>query len=173
MFFSLTPKVRGVRRATQPGMELHPNTTDWHGRFRMVSNASNDYRIDREWQRAKHGDYTGIAGIHTQDQAVTESMGAIYDRSQEHLGSSDAMVIRTRRRLMDAARALVENGTVPPGVDHPEIYRQRSGGIILPEAANWVEATQALRQAYVAHPELDPAVAGRIPGQQPPKRVIA
>jgi phthalate 4,5-dioxygenase oxygenase subunit len=167
MFFSLTPKVRGVERSTQPGMELHPNTTDWYGRFRMVSDSTNDYRIDREWQR--NGDYTGIAGIHTQDQAVTESMGPIYDRTTEHLGSSDAMVIRTRRRLLDAARALVERGTVPPGVDHPEVFRQRSGGIILPEGTNWVAATEELRKAYVTHPELDPAKAGRIGGQQPPK----
>jgi phenylpropionate dioxygenase-like ring-hydroxylating dioxygenase large terminal subunit len=167
MFFSLTPKVRGVQRATQPGMELHPNTTDWYGRFRMVSDITNDYRIDRAWQR--NGDFTGIAGIHTQDQAVTETMGAIFDRTQERLGSSDAMVIRTRRRLLDAARALVDQGVIPPGVDHPEVYRQRSGGIVLPENTNWVEATAELRKAYVPHPELDPAKAGRLGGQQPPK----
>ena len=47
------------------------------------------------------GNYTGIAGIHAQDQAVTESMGPIYDRTQEHLGTTDAMVIRVRRRLID------------------------------------------------------------------------
>ena len=148
---------------------MHPNTSDWYGRFRLVSDSRNDYRIDREWQRMKGGDYTGIAGIHTQDQAVTESMGAIYDRTQEHLGSSDAMVIRTRRRLLDAARALGERGTIPPGVDHPEVYRQRSGGVIVPEGTNWVEATAELRKAYVPHPELNPALAGRTGGQQPLK----
>jgi phthalate 4,5-dioxygenase oxygenase subunit len=169
MFFNLTPKTRGVQRARQKGMEMHPNSTDWHGRFRLVSDGRNDYRIDREWQRMKGGDYTGISGIHTQDQAVTESMGPIYDRTQERLGSSDAMVIRTRRRLLDAARALSEHGTIPPGVDHAEYYRQRSGGIILPEATSWVEATAELRKAYVPHPELDPALAGRTGGQQPPK----
>jgi len=168
MFFSLTPRMRGVERATQPGMELHPNTTDWYGRFLMVSDASNDYRIDRDWQRSG-GDFTGIAGIHTQDQAVTETMGAIFDRSHERLGSSDAMIIRTRRRLLDAARALTQDGTIPPGVDQPDVYRQRSGGIILPADSNWVEATQELRKAYVAHPELNPAMAGRIGGQQPQK----
>jgi phthalate 4,5-dioxygenase oxygenase subunit len=172
MFFSLTPKMPGVVRSVAPGMELHPHTTDWYGRFRMLADSTNDYNIDREWQRSG-GDFTGIAGIHTQDQAVTESMGAIYDRTKEHLGSSDAMVIRTRRRLLQAARELEQNGTVPPGVDQPEIYRQRSGGIILPEGTDWVEATQELRRAYAPHPELDPALAGRIGGQQPPKRASA
>ena len=53
-----------------------------------------------------------------------------------------------------------ENGTTPPGVEQPEAYRQRSGGVILDEGADWVEATRDLRQAYVDHPELDPAVVG-------------
>jgi hypothetical protein len=172
MFFNLSPKMGRVQRGRQPGTEMHPNTSDWYGRFRLVSDTRNDYRIDREWQRMKGGDYTGIAGIHTQDQAVTESMGAIYDRTLEHLGSSDAMVIRTRRRLLDAARALGERGTIPPGVDHPEVYRQRSGGVIVPEGISWVEATAQLRKAYVAHPELNPALAGRTGGQQPLKPTL-
>jgi hypothetical protein len=87
-------------------------------------------------------------------------MGPLYDRGSEHLGAADAMVIRVRRRLLDAARALAEEGITPPGVDKPEIYRQRSGGVFLPRGADWVEATRELRQAFVDHPELDPAIAG-------------
>ena len=142
------------------GGEQLPRTSDWFGRFRLVSRWENDFRIDRGVQR-RNEDYTGIAGIHTQDQAVTESMGSIYDRSQEHLGSSDTMIIRVRRRLMDAARELVEHGTVPYSAEHPEVYRQRSGGVILPDGVEWVEATRELRRAYLEHPELDPAMAGR------------
>ena len=50
---------------------------------------------------------------------MTWSMGTIFDRSQEHLGSTDTLIIRVRRRLLAAARALEERGTTPPGVDHP------------------------------------------------------
>ena len=39
----------------------------------------NDYLIDREVQRTKT--YSGIDGISQQDQMVTESMGAITDRT--------------------------------------------------------------------------------------------
>lgn len=138
---------------------LLPNTTDWYGRFRLEANAANDYKIDRDRQRRKE-DYTGIPGIHTQDQAVTESMGTIYDRASERLGSSDVMVIRVRRRLIEAARGFAERGLTPPGVDSPEVYRQRSGGAFLPRDANWLEATAELRKAFVQHPELDPALAG-------------
>ena len=112
----------------------------------------NDHGIDREAQRTQS--FTGIDGIHLQDQAITESMGPIIDRSIEHLGSSDAMVIRTRRCLIRAAQALREEGTTPPGVDDPQLYRQRSGGVILPRTADWLEATQELRQAFVEHPAL-------------------
>jgi phthalate 4,5-dioxygenase oxygenase subunit len=115
--------------------------------------------IDRDKQRRKD-DYTGIPGIHTQDQAITESMGTIYDREKERLGTSDVMVIRVRRRLMEAARALADRGVTPPGVDTPEVYRVRSGGTFLPKNADWLADTGELRKAFVEHPELDPAMAG-------------
>ena len=35
---------------------------------------------------------------------MTEAMGPIYRRWKEHLGSTDAMVIFVRRRLLDAAQ---------------------------------------------------------------------
>ncbi|MGH7388101.1 MAG: Rieske 2Fe-2S domain-containing protein [Candidatus Rokuibacteriota bacterium] len=136
-----------------------PDTTDWLGKFRLVQNKDNDYRIDRHAQR--RDSFTGIAGIHQQDQAITESMGAIIDRTQEHLGTSDAMIIRTRRRVINAARALRDAGVVPPGVDHPEVYRCRSGGVILPRSADWIGATSGLRQAFVQsapEPVVTPAV---------------
>jgi phenylpropionate dioxygenase-like ring-hydroxylating dioxygenase large terminal subunit len=139
--------------------KLPPNTTGWLGRFRLEANEGNDYLLDRDRQE-RDEEYSGIEGIHTQDQAITESMGPIYDRSQEHLGSSDAMVIRVRRRLIASARALAERGATPPGVDRPEAYRQRSGGVVLDADADWVEATKDLRRAYVTHPGLDPAIVG-------------
>jgi phthalate 4,5-dioxygenase len=73
-------------------------------------------------------------------------MGPIYDRTQEHLGTSDAMVIRTRRRVINAAKALRDRGEVPPGVDDATVYRCRSGGVILPRDANWLDATKELRR---------------------------
>jgi phenylpropionate dioxygenase-like ring-hydroxylating dioxygenase large terminal subunit len=133
------------------GFEFLPETGDWLGKFRLTQHKGNDYLIDRESQRTDS--YTGIAGIHQQDQAVTESMGPIYDRSNEHLGTSDAMVIRTRRRVINAARALSDSAATPPGVDTPEVYRHRSGGVILPREADWLAATKGLREAFAPAPE--------------------
>jgi hypothetical protein len=61
------------------------------------------------------------------------------------------MIIYTRRALLRAARALRETGETPLGVDHPEVFAQRSGGVILPRSANWFEATAELRKAFVHH----------------------
>jgi hypothetical protein len=138
---------------------LLPNTTDWYGRFRTPNQPENDYLIDRDAQRANQGPngYTGIEGVGPQDAAMqgSASMGWIYDRSQEHLGTSDAMIIRVRRRLMAAARALADAGTVPPGVDQPEGYRLRSGGLLMKKGTDWLEATRELQKAYVDHEGLD------------------
>jgi phthalate 4,5-dioxygenase len=115
-----------------------PRTTDWLGRWRLAGNATNDWLIDRSAQR-ENRIYSGISGgAHRQDQAVTESMGPITDFAFEHLAPSDAMIGFTRRRLLRAVQALQETGTVPPGVDEPDIYlRARSGEIMAGTGENW------------------------------------
>ncbi|MGH2366185.1 MAG: Rieske 2Fe-2S domain-containing protein [Chloroflexota bacterium] len=139
-----------------------PNRTDWLGRFRIPPTGENDFFIDRQAQRANRGvnGYSGIPGVTVQDAAMTWSMGPIYDRSKEHLGTSDTMVIEVRRRLIRAARALAELGEAPPGVDAPEAYAVRSGGIFLPKGADWFMATVELRKAFVDQADVDMAING-------------
>jgi phthalate 4,5-dioxygenase len=125
-----------------------PNTTDWYGRWRLNGRSENDWLVNREAQ-AHGGNFTGIAGIHAQDQAVTESMGPITDHLSEHLGPSDMMIMRTRRRLLAAARALAKNDTMPPGVDDPEkMYRVRSGDFLTEAGLDWQQAYD--RQMHAA-----------------------
>ena len=122
------------------------DSTDWLGRFRPIANKSNDYLVDRELQvdmevdpsQPLRGTYTGIPGP-GQDPMAQETMGTIYDRTQEHLGTSDAMIIQTRRSLIKAAKALRDHGTPPPGVDDPKLYRMRSGGALLPKHVSGLE----------------------------------
>jgi phthalate 4,5-dioxygenase len=98
----------------------------WSGRgpadldagFKPKRNLSNDYLIDRRLQKTT---MTGITGINTQDFAVQEAMGQIKDRSNEHLGRSDQVVILLRKMLLDSV-ARVERGEAPVGVD-PASYR--------------------------------------------------
>jgi phenylpropionate dioxygenase-like ring-hydroxylating dioxygenase large terminal subunit len=145
--------------------EMVPDGTGWYERSRPRAQEENDYLIDREMQ--KNGEsYTGLPSVFLEDQALTESMGYIYQRTQEHLGTTDSMIIRVRRALIRAAEALREQGVVPPGVDSPEAYAQRSGGVILPRNVDWFEATRDLRKAFVQHTtEEIEASLGRKPGE--------
>ena len=96
-----------------------------------------DFLMDLE---AKKKSFTGIPSVRLQDAAVLWSMGPIMDRTLEHLGTSDAAIIRVRRKLIAAARQLHEHGTVPPGVDEPELYTLRTCNVSLPRGVEWEEA---------------------------------
>jgi nitrite reductase/ring-hydroxylating ferredoxin subunit len=134
------PRRGNATRNWQGWNRMLPNTTDWIGKFRFAQNASNDYLIDREAQKRKETTYSGIfGGPDPEDRAVQESMGGIYDRTLEHLATTDAMIIRTRRKLINAAKALRDNGTVPPGVDKPHLYRMYSGGAIVPRGVSAID----------------------------------
>jgi phthalate 4,5-dioxygenase len=128
-----------------------PNTTDWLGRWRLAANASNDWGLDRT---AQHDGaiYSGIEGIHLQDQAVTESMGPILDRTFEHLAASDQMVARTRRRLLTAARALRDRRVPPPGVENVEVFRDARGGYFVSAGANGWQDAYAEQLAAASRP---------------------
>jgi phthalate 4,5-dioxygenase oxygenase subunit len=158
MFVSLSwrgspPSIRPLNNGqTVPGSRLGfdylPNTTDWYGRWRLTQNPSNDWMIDRAAQKTES--FTGIASIHGQDQAVTESMGGITDHDFENLGPSDIMIARTRRRLLRAARAFDKDGKVPPGVDDPDIYfHVRSGDFVADEKIAWRDAYEAQVRAAI------------------------
>jgi phthalate 4,5-dioxygenase oxygenase subunit len=119
-----------------------PNTTDWFGRWRLRANSSNDYELDRSVQRSKS--FTGIEGVQLQDQAIQESMGEIADRENEFLASSDVMVARVRKLLVDAAVAWRDKKTLPHAANHPDIYNGVRGGQFLAAPdADWVEAYEA------------------------------
>jgi phthalate 4,5-dioxygenase len=111
------------------------------GTYRPLANKDNDYLMDRAAQR--RGDtYSGIDGIAIQDGSLQESMGPIVDRTRENLVSTDNGIIMARHRLMRAARALAEKGTLPPGVDLAH-QRVRSAAVILPPDQAFKDAAKA------------------------------
>jgi phthalate 4,5-dioxygenase oxygenase subunit len=95
------------------GVEMGVDIID-DQRYEKRQNRHNDWLQDREKMRRGES-FTGISGVNQQDFAVEESMGRIYDRSKEHLGAGDVAVIRMRRLMIDAARA-VERGELPLGL---------------------------------------------------------
>lgn len=104
------------------GLDVHlppqgylPATSEAWSQWIPKLNRSNDYGLDREAQRTLA--FSGLPGIWAQDRACTEGMGAIMDRTTEHLASSDVAVIQMRRMLINAATELDQYGTRPPGLD--------------------------------------------------------
>jgi hypothetical protein len=133
-------------------VKMLPNTSEWLGRWRMAMNEDNDWGMDREAQRSNKI-YSGIDGVHLQDQAITESMGPVTDFAFEHLAPSDQMITRTRRRLLHAARALRDKGEQPPGADDPGVYRgARSGYFVNPDDQGAWHEVYAKTLAAAIHP---------------------
>ena len=163
MFYSLSRRPREHGQPNRPAARpanaqsaLLPDSTDWFGRSQLWAAKPRQTTIGSIARHSGVGrSFTGLETIHLQDQAVTESMGPILNRAIENLGSADMMVIRVRRRLLEAARALADHKVVPPGVDSPEVYQVRSGGVFLPEDQDWLEGIAELLPAYVEHPEID------------------
>ena len=99
--------------------------------------------IDREAQRL--GSVTGIKSQTQQDRAVNEPppVGPIFDRTKEHLGTSDAVIIQMRRVMLRAVRELGEGiGTLRRA---PRVPLQcLSGGLGLEEGRVFRRGRQGL-----------------------------
>ena len=140
--------------AMQRGLSIHimdyaPATSDAYGDIRPATQKQNDYLIDWEVQRQRK--YFGVPGVGAQDQAITESQQPIVDRTQERLGRADLGIIRVRQWLLDAAVALRDRGTLPPGMD-PASFRIRPASVLLPKEVPWVEGSRERRVARLTSP---------------------
>jgi nitrite reductase/ring-hydroxylating ferredoxin subunit len=94
-------------------------------------------RWGQDRARMKHS-FTGIEGVVPEDYACAISMGPIYDRSREHLAPADQLIVRMRRRMLQAAREL-ESG-IEPYMLKPEESLILSGKMnVLPENVQWQE----------------------------------
>jgi phenylpropionate dioxygenase-like ring-hydroxylating dioxygenase large terminal subunit len=81
-------------------------------------NKSNDYGFDPHEQQ--HQTFTGMgADINVHDQWACESMGAIQDRTKEHLGQSDKAISAYRRILRQAIEQAGNGGKPLMVLDRP------------------------------------------------------
>ena len=127
-FHPTRPLTVGERTAMMAGKGVHVVLEP--GTYRSAANKDNDYLMDRNKQKLGLT-YSGVDGIAMQDASLQESMGPIVDRTKENLVGTDNGIIMARMRLMRAAKALAEKGTVPPGVDLAH-QRVRSAAMVLP-----------------------------------------
>jgi hypothetical protein len=105
--------------------------------FRLRRSRENDYLIDRAAQKTTS--FSGIVGMNTQDIALQECMEPILDRSKEHLGHSDRVIIGARQLLLEALAAN-ERGADVRGAD-PATYRHvRGSDRVIEPGADWRSA---------------------------------
>jgi phthalate 4,5-dioxygenase oxygenase subunit len=135
-------ELRQYHEGTPTG--LHSTMTP--GSFIAARNKSNGYAdpesppTKQPWQR--------VTIFQDQDTAVTESMGAQFDRTEEFLCGSDIVIVNVRRRLIAAARELAE-GKEPP--TDPKGFRLRGLSCVLPK--DTPSFADAVAEALDARPE--------------------
>jgi hypothetical protein len=127
------------------GLSIHiqdyaPATSDAYGDIRPRADKRNDYAMD--WQAHGTSKFFGVPGVGAQDKAITESQRPIYDRTRERLGRADIGIIRVRKYLMDAATALRDGRTPPPGMD-AATFLVRPASVLLPKDAPWLDGAKA------------------------------
>jgi hypothetical protein len=117
-------------------------TNDPTSYFLTKLNKRNDY--GRDFKVEQEAMFNGVPFVgNLQDRAMTELMcnpatgEPIYDRTSEHLGSSDAFVIAVRRQMLDALKRHQETGEPPPNCFDPTLGRVRSASLKFPPNADW------------------------------------
>lgn len=95
--------------------------------FYPLCNPENEFNIDRELQASGEPYlYSGVRGVKEQDGVVQYSQGKIHDRTGELLVQTDRAVVYFRRRLLEAADAVVE-GKMPVSVENGAVFNVGSG----------------------------------------------
>jgi hypothetical protein len=98
-----------MRQQRLAGVSL-PDYVPKHGRH-------DQWNYDPEEQRTRTFLGMGEEDINLHDQWAVESMGAIQDRTREHLGTSDKVIMANRRALLKAIEAVEQGGTPPLMLD--------------------------------------------------------
>jgi phenylpropionate dioxygenase-like ring-hydroxylating dioxygenase large terminal subunit len=90
--------------------------------FTLVRNNSNRFMQDRESMKNKT--YSGMGhGFQAHDVFATSSQGAIQNRTQEHVVSSDKAIIAARKLMVKAIRDIQDGGEPPHVVRDPSRNR--------------------------------------------------
>ena len=111
----------------------------------------NDWGFNAQEQRTTTFLGMGEEDINVHDQWAVESMGPIQDRTREHLGTTDKVIMANRRMLLAAIEAVAAGG-LPPGVADPSLSEQMTGPNTVDGIAPagtwaqwWLQQTEAKR----------------------------
>jgi phthalate 4,5-dioxygenase len=130
---------KGGRETGHPSehsFETRPVVQPYH-RYWSRFNRSNGYQFDYALTAQYN---SGLPGLWTQDAACQSGTAAIFDRTREHLGSTDIGIARTRRLLLDGLRRLEDAGEPPASARDPSLLMWRAISITVPAGADWQQA---------------------------------
>jgi phenylpropionate dioxygenase-like ring-hydroxylating dioxygenase large terminal subunit len=102
-----------------------------------MGNSGNLWNQDRKAMTEGH--WTGIVGRGNayEDFVVQESMGPIVDRSKEHLGSCDLVILRARSMLLRAVEKYKQTGEISFAGSDVEFGKIRAISFAFPHGEDW------------------------------------
>jgi phthalate 4,5-dioxygenase len=102
------------REKPLPPQLREKNRADLTADYRLTRHAANRYQQDRESMKSQT--FTGMGpNFQAHDAFATETQGAIQDRTEEHLVSSDKAIVAARKLLINAIKQ-VRDGRDPQHV---------------------------------------------------------
>ena len=121
------------------------------------SGRHNQWGFNAEEQQTRTYLGMGESDINVHDQWACESMGAIQDRTREHLGTTDKVIMANRRMLLQAMDTVEQGGTAP-GIADPAQHASITGpdtvdGIAPADGwpAWWQDAVRSKRESAPWH----------------------
>ena len=113
------------------------------------SGRHNDWGFNPQEQRESTYLGMGEDDINVHDQWAVESMGAIQDRTREHLGTTDKVIMANRRILLQAIATVQAGGSAPFMADPAESAHQQGPDTVdgIAPAGTWGTWWKAQAQA--------------------------
>jgi phenylpropionate dioxygenase-like ring-hydroxylating dioxygenase large terminal subunit len=125
--------------AYEPRSRMEPFFKYW-----TKFNPGNTYQFNYDDQTTYN---SGLPGLWVQDAACQSGVAAIYDRTKEHLCTSDTGVVATRRLLLQLIAGLRDKGVKPPKIHDPDLYMVRAVSVRLPKDVSWLDACSKFMRA--------------------------
>ena len=122
-------KGRETGHHSEVAYEPRAVTVPYHGYWSRF-NRANAYEYD--YQR-------GLPGLWLEDAACQSGVSPIYDRTKEHLGSTDTGIARVRRMLLDNAKKLAQGTDAPALAASPASTMVRAVSITIPAGGDWAQ----------------------------------
>jgi len=142
-FYEKTRKVfkeghagRETGHASEGSFQECPITRPYHT-YWSIFNRDNAYRFDVKLI----GKYNAaLPGLWVQDAACQSGVTAIYDRTQEHLGTTDTGIVRARKLMLDTVRKYATGDVRPASASDPDKFLWRAISITIPAGGDWKAA---------------------------------